>query len=807
MGESLSQEDINMKFLRSLPSKWRTHTLIWRNKADLEDKSLDDLFNNLKIYKAEVNSLSSTSHTIQIIAFVSSHKTDNTNESVSAVASVSAACTKPSTSILPNVDNLSDVVIYFFFQADEEPTNYALMAFTSLSSTSSLGSDSKNSARMTHPHSKKHVVPTAVLTRSRLVPLNAARPVTTAVPQTHVNHQRPVNHGNLQQALKDKGVIDNGCSRHMTRNISYLSDFEEINDGYVAFSGNPKGGKITGKGKFDGKANEGFLVGYSISSKAFRVFNSRTRIIQETLHINFLENQPNVAGSGPTWLFDNYTLTQSMNYQPVVAGNQPNSSTDPQNTDADTAFDVKVNESEVHVSPSSSVNIKKHNDKAKKEAKGKSLVYLSTGVRDLSDKFEEFSINSTNWVNAASTLVTAVGPNLPNNTNSFSAAGPSNTAVNPKFEIDDDEAIGAEADFFNLETSIIVSPISTTRVHKNHLVNQIFGDLSSAPQTRSMARMVKEQGGLTQINDEDFHTYLPKGKRAKGSKWVFRNKKDKRGIVVRNKARLVTQGHTQEEGIDYEEVLAPIAKIEALRRKNNQTSFLKKQNGDILLVQVYVDHIIFESTNKALCKAFEKLMKDKFQMSSMGELTFFLVLKVKQKDYGIFISQDKYVAKILRMFGLTYSKSASTPIDTNKPLLKDLDGNDVDVHIHRSMIGPLMYLTSSKPNIMFVVCECARFQVTPKVSHLHAVKMIFRYLKGKPHLGLWYPKDSPFNLVAYFDSDYVGASLDMKSTARVLFVLLSVGNKMLKGFPLPVKKFPLLEYFPTSSKERFPLLS
>nr|GEV39642.1 uncharacterized mitochondrial protein AtMg00810-like [Tanacetum cinerariifolium] len=200
------------------------------------------------------------------------------------------------------------------------------------------------------------------------------------------------------------------------------------------------------------------------------------------------------------------------------------------------------------------------------------------------------------------------------------------------------------------------------------------------------------------------------------------------------------------------------------RRKIDQTLFIKKQKGDILLVQVYVDDIIFCSTSKDLCKAFEKLMKDMFQMSSMGKPTFFLGLQVKQKPDGIFISQDKYVAEILRKFGLTDGKSASTPIDTEKPLLKDPDGEDVDVHTYRSMIGSLMYLTSSRPDIMFAVCACARFQVTPKASHLHVVKRIFRYLKGKPHLSLWYPKDSPFNLVAYSDSDYACASLNMKST-------------------------------------------
>ncbi|GKE65336.1 hypothetical protein Tco_1519497 [Tanacetum coccineum] len=148
----------------------------------------------------------------------------------------------------------------------------------------------------------------------------------------------------------------------------------------------------------------------------------------------------------------------------------------------------------------------------------------------------------------------------------------------------------------------------------------------------------------------------------------------------------------------------------------------------------------------------------------MDELTFFLGLQVKQKEDWIFISQDKYVTEILKKFGFTDVKTASTPMETQKPLLKDADGEDVDEHLYRSMIGSLMYLTSSRPDIMFAVCACARYQVNIKVSHLHAVKRIFRYLKGQPKLGLWYPKDSPFDLVAYTDSDYAGASLDRKST-------------------------------------------
>ncbi|GJY62576.1 hypothetical protein Tco_0464036, partial [Tanacetum coccineum] len=144
---------------------------------------------------------------------------------------------------------------------------------------------------------------------------------------------------------------------------------------------------------------------------------------------------------------------------------------------------------------------------------------------------------------------------------------------------------------------------------------------------------------------------------------------------------------------------------------------------------------------KSLCIEFEKMMHKKFQMSSMGELTFFL---------GLFSNV----------------KAANTPVETHKPLRKDKDGEDVDEHLYRSMIGSLMYLTSSRPDTMFAVCACARFQVNPKILHLHDVKRIFRYLKGQPKLGLWYPKDSPFDLVAFTDSDYAGGSLDRKSTTR-----------------------------------------
>ncbi|GKD82820.1 uncharacterized mitochondrial protein-like protein, partial [Tanacetum coccineum] len=154
----------------------------------------------------------------------------------------------------------------------------------------------------------------------------------------------------------------------------------------------------------------------------------------------------------------------------------------------------------------------------------------------------------------------------------------------------------------------------------------------------------------------------------------------------------------------------------------------------ILLVQVYVDDIIFGSTKKSLCDEFEGLMYKRFQMSSMRELTFFLGLQVQQKKDGIFISQDKYVADILKKFDFATIKTASTPMESNKALVKDEEANSMDVHLYRSMIRSLMYLTASIPVILFTVCACAR--------------------------------DSPFDLEAFSDSDYARAGLDRKSTIR-----------------------------------------
>nr|GFA50649.1 retrovirus-related Pol polyprotein from transposon TNT 1-94 [Tanacetum cinerariifolium] len=283
--------------------------------------------------------------------------------------------------------------------------------------------------------------------------------------------------------------------------------------------------------KFQGKVDEGFLVGYSVCSKAFRVFNSRTRIVQETLHVNFMENKPNIVGSGPAWLFNIDSLTRTMNYHPVIAENQTNSnagfqdtekageegtqtymlfpmlsdgSTNSQNNNKDALVDGKEHDDDIQMSVSPDIHFsssgaqsRKQGDKIENKDKGKSPVVTITGFKDLNAEFKECTNNSSNGVNAASSPVSTAGHNFINNTNDFSVAGPSNADM-PNVEdlthSNDADDVGAEADINNLESIISVSPIPTTRIHKDHPTSQIIGDLSSTTQTRSVARVVRDQG-------------------------------------------------------------------------------------------------------------------------------------------------------------------------------------------------------------------------------------------------------------------------------------------------------------------------
>nr|GEZ44811.1 hypothetical protein [Tanacetum cinerariifolium] len=429
-------------------------------------------------------------------------------------------------------------------------------------------------------------------------------------------------------------------------------------------------------GKFQGKVDEGFLVGYFVCSKAFRVFNSRTRF-QDT-------EKTGEEGSQTYVLF------------PVLFDGSINS----QNNNKDAHANGKEHDDDIQKSVSPDIHssscgdqTRKQGDKTENKDKSKSHVVTITGFRDLNAEFEECNNNSSNRVNAASSSVFAVGKNCTNSTNDFSAAGLSNAAM-PNLEdlSQDADDVGAEADINNIESII---------------------------STRSMARVVRDQGGISQMFNKDFHTCmfacfllqeepkrvhqalkdpsciesmqeellqfkmqkvwilvdLPYGKRAIGTKWVYKNKKDERGIVIRNKARLVAQGHTQEEGIDYEEVFAPVARIEAIRLFLAYASFMGFLMYQMDVKSAFLYGTIEEEVYVCQPPGFEDPeYPDK-------------IYKVVKALYGLYqaprVCQDKYVAEILRKFRLSKGKSASTPIDADKPLLKDSDGEDVDVHTYR----------------------------------------------------------------------------------------------------------------------------
>ncbi|GJT91210.1 retrovirus-related pol polyprotein from transposon TNT 1-94 [Tanacetum coccineum] len=217
----------------------------------------------------------------------------------------------------------------------------------------------------------------------------------------------------------------------------------------------------------------------------------------------------------------------------------------------------------------------------------------------------------------------------------------------------------------------------------------------------------------------------------------------------------------------YDRLKAFLIKHEYKMGMVDNTLFTKKKSSNLIIVQIYVDDIIFGSTCQDMCDEFAKIIHDEFEMSMMGELNFFLGLQIKQMEDGIFFNQSKYIKEMLKKFGLEDSKPMKTPMSFDTKLTKDEECESVDSTKYRGMIGSLLYLTTSRPDIMFSVCLCARFQEAPKTSHLEAVKRIFRYSKGITHLGLWYPKGIGIETVVYADSDHAGDYVERKSTSGI----------------------------------------
>ncbi|GJU83005.1 putative ribonuclease H-like domain-containing protein [Tanacetum coccineum] len=367
-------------------------------------------------------------------------------------------------------------------------------------------------------------------------------------------------------------------------------------------------------------------------------------------------------------------------------------------------------------------------EEKKRAAQATSINKLNTGRPSVGASNSPLvSTANTPYANVASTPTSA---NIEDDSNVFLNDGIFSGAY-------DDEDVGAEADFNNMDNTIDVSPIPTLRVHKDHPKEEPK-TISQALKDESWVEAMQEELLQFKLQKVWILVDLPSGKKAIGTKWVFRNKRDERSIVVKNKARLVAQGFRQEEGIDYDEVFAPVARIEAIRLFLAFASFMGFPVYQMDVKSAFLYGTIEEEVyvhqppgfvDPAHPNKVYKVIKALYGLHQAPRawyetLSSFLLengfrrVYVKQQPDGIFISQDKYVADILKKFDFCSIKTATTPIVSNKPLVKDEDGVDVNVHVYRSMIGSLMYLTASRPNIIFAVCACARFEVTPKAHNL-----------------------------------------------------------------------------------------
>ncbi|KAK2401717.1 putative mitochondrial protein [Trifolium repens] len=522
-------------------------------------------------------------------------------------------------------------------------------------------------------------------------------------------------------------------------NISYFHQF-----GCTCYILNNKAYKR----KFDAKACKGIFIGYSERSKAYRVYNSETNTVEESIHVRFDDKEP-----------DNKMSEQDNSYAgiPYLYNNSESEKASETNETSDAVLEEASEEEP------------------------------PTEASEEHDDILEDNTQTNAETNEA-----------PKRKFKYRSSHPEDLILGNK-----------------------ESPRKTRSDYQQH--DSLLG-LISMIEPKNVDEALSDDGWIVAMQDElnqfqrnDVWDLVPRPthKNIIGTKWVFRNKLNEQGEVVRNKARLVAQGYSQQEGIDFTETFAPVARLEAIRSivkqplgfedlKNpdyvyklkkslyglkqaprawyerlsnfllengfqkgqiDNTLFRKTNKKDILIIQIYVDDIIFGSTNASLCKNFSKLMQDEFEMSMMGELKFFLGIQINQGKDGTYIHQSKYTKELLKKFNLEDCKIMSTPMHPSSSLSKEEIGSKVDQKLYRGMIGSLLYLTASRPDILYSVCLCARFQSDPREPHLTAVKRIFRYLKGTTNLGLLYKKSLDSKLVGFCDADYAGDKIERKSTS------------------------------------------
>ncbi|GJT86953.1 ribonuclease H-like domain-containing protein [Tanacetum coccineum] len=616
------------------------------------------------------------------------------------------------------------------------------------------------------------------------------------------------DYGNPQYALQDQGIFDSGCSRHMTGNKFYLSDYQDIDGGFVAFGGSSKGGKITGKGKIrTGKLD--FEDVYFVKELKFNIF-SVSQMCDKKNSVLFTETECLVLSPDFKLLDESQVLLKIPRQNNMYSFDLKN--VVPSGDLTCLFAKATIDESNLWHRRLGHINFKKmkklmrgnlvrglpskifENDHTCVACQKRKQHKASFSVRSINrkcyylvvtDDFSRFS-----WV-----FLLATKDETPEILKNFITSIENQSDYKVKtFRSDNGTEFKNKIMNEFCEIKGIRREFSVARnPQQNGVVERKNRTLIEAARTMLSSRdeIAKDAGKKNGVEDptkEDDINGLGEATNTNRLNTVsspvntvsssFTTVDPGRARYQRNKFESVF-GQDKDANSTYR-MLTPVSAVESSYENisgstpvnvatpsnaDYPTDPLMHDLEDIADLQdtgifgnaydnedVYVDDIIFGSTKKSLCIEFESLMHKKFQMRSMGELTFFLRLQVKQKDNGIFISQDKYVTDILKKFDFSSVKTTSTPLETNKALIKDEEVEDVDVHLYRSMIRSLMYLTTSRPDIMLAVC--ARFQVTLKTSHFHDVKRIFRYLKGQPKLGLWYPRDSPFDLEAFSDSDY-----------------------------------------------------
>nr|GEU94141.1 retrovirus-related Pol polyprotein from transposon TNT 1-94 [Tanacetum cinerariifolium] len=550
-----------------------------------------------------------------------------------------------------------------------------------------------------------------------------------------------IQKGAPQDALKDQRYFDSGCSRHMTGNISYLTNFKEHVGGYVAFGRGAKGVKITGKrtirtGKHD------FKDVYFVKELQFNLFSVSQ--IKESK-----DNQMDNGTEFKNRVMNEFCEEKGIKREYSVARTpQQNRIAERRNRTLFKAARTMLADSRLPttfwaeaVNTASYVKnrvlvVKPHFKTPYQLFKGRSpaLSFMRpfgfhVSILNTLDQLGKFDGKSDDGI--------FIG---------YSTTSKAFRVYNIRTRKDvgifddayDDRDEGAEDDYNNLETVIPVSPIPSTRIHKDHRKEHIIGEVEAMQEELLQFKLLN----VWTLVD------LPPGKRAIGTKWVYRNKKDQRGIVVRNKTSLVAQGHRQKEGIDYDEVFAPVARIEAIRLFLAYASFL-----DFTVYQMDVKSAFLYGTIK------EEVYVS--QPPGFVDLEFpDRVYKVEKALYSLHQAPRSWY-ETLSTYILDNGFRRGT---INKTLF--IKKTKDDILLVQVYVDDIIFGSTKRPDIMFVVCACSRFQVQPKVSHMHAVKRIFRYLKGQPTLGIWYPKDLPLELIAYSDSDYASASLDRKSTTR-----------------------------------------